>query len=182
MKLRLASLLLAGCATHGASKEPLRYPPMPPKSSGSTVAPAFVASSDLTTFTLACRPAESAAPNALDDDCDGGIDGTKVDELVVALAYPRAAALRISLRGSDGAEAATASPCAEHEAVCIVRFAASSLPHGQYELSIESSEASRAALPSAVAVSAGVGGKVQTYSARVETAGETKRLGQLLNP
>jgi hypothetical protein len=182
----LAACCLAAClaaCTAAASREPLHYPPLPAQSSGSSLAPAFVPAPELAALSLTCTAEEPVLENALDDDCDGKLDGVANDgSLLVALAYPRGAALRFWLQEGERDPTPLALPaCAEANSFCVVRLDTKSLPHGQHHLLVQAT-AESAALPSSVVVSASTQGKLGTYLLRLDEAGPPRRLGQLANP
>ncbi len=100
--LRLASALACvGCAAGPANvPAPSSLPALP---RASTEPATFDPAPALLPLPLACRAAELSLANALDDDCDGHIDGlTEGDGLVLALAYPRATPPELALRALAG--------------------------------------------------------------------------------
>jgi len=177
MNARLCPLLLlsaSACATANAANTP----PQHAAAKATAQAPRFEVDGSLVELAATCRPAELPQANALDDDCDGAVDGQPATGATVTLAFPRAAALRIVLQGPDGVRTVDAS-CPEAASVCTARVTAEALPSGRHELRVES-VASADARPTSVAVSKSGEGEVRTYLAELTQPGETRALGTLV--
>ena len=135
-------------------------------------------------MTFACSEREPALANALDDDCDGRIDGVADDAaLVVALAHPRAVPLRFFFRNAaDGPESPlAASACEQSAPFCVLRIDTRPLRHGRHDLWVESAGESSATAEASLLVSVRAEGKLATYLLRLEQK-EAQRVGQLSLP
>jgi hypothetical protein len=175
--------LAAACAPMTASREPAHYPALPP-SATSASALTFEPASALSATTPNCRATEPSLDNALDDDCDGRVDGADpAAPLWLALAYPRAAALQLSWQASEQAPVAITLPaCADDAAFCTVKLGAETFPHGTHTLLVQATEVGASALPSALLVSVQAQGKATAYLLRIEHTGEPRAVGRLLSP
>jgi len=174
--------LLVACAPASASREPAHYSSLS-KSSATPTAAAFEPAPELVPAPLGCRDQEPALANALDDDCDGRIDGADAT-LALVLAYPRTAALQLSWQSGEQAPASLTAPpiCAENAAFCTVRLGAETLPHGAHTLLVQATDEGAASLPSSLLVSVQAQGKAAAYLLRIESAGAPRVVGRLLNP
>jgi hypothetical protein len=173
----------AACAPHPVG-EPLRYPALPSAPSASTEQPAFDPAPGLARSPLSCRDTELPLPNALDDDCNGQVDGAPADEpLLLVLAYPQAAAIALFSRGDDEKEQAlTAADCNAESAYCTVQLATSKLTRGRHALLARRADGDTSSQPTSVVVSIQSRGKVTTYLARLEAGSAELPLGQLALP
>lgn len=178
--------LLAACAPAAPSREPPRYPTRPAATSRapSAHAPTFEAAPELVTTTFACRAEERSPANALDDDCDGNIDGDTSDGLLLAIAYPRSAALELALQTADqpAPQPVDAAPCPERAPFCTTHLRSETLAPGKYTLVARSTDTSAASLPSSLLVSVQSQGKVSAYLLRIERVDEVATVGWLAIP
>jgi hypothetical protein len=183
MKPSLLLVLASACAPIAASREPAHYPALSTSATNAS-APTFEPAPELSATTPNCRAAEPSLDNALDDDCDGRVDGASATApLWLALAYPRASALQLSWQGSDQATAPIQQPaCAEDAAFCTVRLGAETFPHGTHTLLVQATDVGASALPSSLLVSVQAQGKATAYLLRIEHTGEPSAVGRLLNP
>ena len=200
--ITLAVTLAACASTHTSTAsppgtEPLRYPALPAAPSGSTQVAAFDPSPSLTTLTLACRAEELPLANAIDDDCNGQVDDAPTtDPLLIAVAYPRAAAVALALETPQQQLELTTSSCDDSQSFCTLRIDTNRLARGRHALVVHASPASVEARDSAhepsaqgahipppsVVVSVQSRGKVTTYLARLDNRTVDQTLGELALP
>ena len=154
----------------------------------------FEPAATLTPLTLSCRAHELPEPNALDDDCNQRIDDGLAsssaadtepdgDAVLLALAYPQTAALKLGLR-SDGNPSLDLTPtdCGSERAFCTVRFAVRQLAPGRHTLVANSTSIAAGTQPPSVVVSVQSRGRVTTYLAPVPPGVQEQPLGQLALP
>lgn len=182
-----SAALSSACAPEGALRaQPLLYPALPPAPSASGEPDAFDPSPALAPLSLACRSAERAAPNALDDDCDGSIDSFAKDQpLLVALAFPRAIAADLALvvRSDHAVELPlVATDCGEREAFCTVYLETKNLARGRHTLLARRADPGAHPGTHALAVSVQSRGKVTTYLASWADDGREQSLGAVALP
>lgn len=178
--------LLAACAPAAPSREPPRYPTRSAVTSRDEAAnaPRFEAAPELVATTFACRAGERSPANALDDDCDGSIDGATTDALLLAVAYPRSAALELALQAADQPAPLPldTTPCPAVAPFCTMHLRSETLAPGKYTLVVRSTDTSAASLPSSLLVSVQSRGKVSAYLLRIEHANEIATVGSLAIP
>ena len=178
-RFSILALLLGACAS-GPSTAPRHYPSLPaPGAPAPAAAAAFAPSAELQPLASACRAREPTLANALDDDCNGRIDGI-AGPLALALAYPKEAAFALALRrGDDGQPERALGPavCDADAAFCTLRVDADALAGGPYALiARQGAGAARGAL--VVAVQAR--GAAATYIAPPLPPDQTERVvGQI---
>lgn len=179
---RLAALggALTACAPR-ISSEPLRYPALPPAPSASSGPAAFVPAASLTALQLACRPEELPQANALDDDCNGQVDDAPTDDpLSLAIAYPRASTIVLSLRTETNTQVVLApTPCDAQASFCTVRLPSAGLSRGRLALLARWTDADAMAAAPSVVVSVQSRGKVTAYLAKLGASAEEQALGEL---
>lgn len=177
----VAALLVAACAERQGASPPLRYPTMPKGAPKSSESAAFEPASALTPLALACRSDELTPQNALDDDCDGRIDGAPAEaELVIAAAFPRAAARELVLTDDAKEQLLAPDPCAPTQSFCTARISAEALARGRKTLTLKAQEGESKDAHHPLVVSVQVKGHVATYMADVD--GGTHTLGQVALP
>jgi hypothetical protein len=184
VKPRPAAVLLAitctawsGCAT-SAPPAPQHYPKLPSKAGAD--GPAFAPDAALTPLALTCNAAEPTLANALDDDCDGKLDGQPGEQL--ALAYPRASQLALALIDAGGTEHALApATCDQPASFCAARVALAEVAPGTYALTAKRADGATAEA-SSVLVSVQSQGKVTAYLASLAADQPERVLGQLTVP
>ena len=155
----------------------------------------FEPAATLSLLTLSCRPHELPEANALDDDCnqriDDGLAGpgapaigeAEGDAVLLSLAYPQTAALKLGLRSNgDTTVDLTPSDCGSERAFCTVRFAVRQLAPGRHTLVANSAALAAGAEPPSVVVSVQSRGRVTTYLAPVPPGVQEQPLGQLALP
>ena len=204
--LILSSALCALAAGCGSTQQPraARYPALPLAAAATPHAPAFEPSAALLSLPLACRAAELPEANALDDDCNERIDDglgsdtapgadAAQETLVLALAYPRNAPLKLGLRRDEKTLVdLTPSDCGPERSFCTLRVAVRQLAPGRHALVVSSAATSApdsapaaspaAPLAASVVVSVQSHGKVTTYLAPVPVSATEQVLGQLELP
>jgi hypothetical protein len=180
--LLAAALSLGACADRTTSRTPLRYPPLPNSARSDAPPATFTPDGALTPIALACRATEPSIANALDDDCDGRIDGADDGALAIALAYPRGSALRLVLQGPRGRSDVTAEPCAETQTFCTVRIRAEQLVHGRQTLLARGEASAESEAPSPLVVSVQARGKVTAYIVALTALEQERALGEIALP
>jgi hypothetical protein len=194
--------VLASCAS-APQPRAARYPALAPAAAATPHDPAFEPAATLVSVPLPCRAAELAEPNALDDDCnqriDDGLDDAtpagdaERDTLVLALAYPQNAPLKLGLRrDAHTLVDLTPSDCGPERSFCTLRVAVRQLSPGRHALVVSAASASAAesapgaapatAISASVVVSIQSHGKVTTYLAPVSASATEQVLGQLELP
>ena len=176
----------------------VRYPALANAPPTSPVARSvFEPAATLTALTLACRAHELPEANALDDDCnqriDDGLTGpgapaaseAEGDAVLLALAYPQTAALKLGLRSDASLDTVidlTPTDCGSERAFCTVRFAVRQLAPGRHTLIANSAALAAGTQPPSVVVSVQSRGRVTTYLAPVPPGVQEQPLGQLALP
>ncbi len=198
----LSILAATGCARSVPIPMPRHYPALPPGPSASSAPAAFEPAPELTPLSWACRAAEPSPANALDDDCDGHVDGL-ADEgaLLLAVAYPVGAKPELALRRADAAPIQVSPPpCDERNAFCTFALNTRLLARGRHALlarasadgallarvsadgAAHSGDPGGASTGFPLVVSAQSRGKVSTYLATIELAPDAHMLGEVALP
>lgn len=180
--LLAAALSLGACADRTTSRAPLHYPPLPNGPSGSTQPATFAPDGALTPVMLACRAAEPSLANALDDDCDGRVDGADDRALAIALAYPRGSAVRLALQGPRGRSDVAARPCDAPQPFCTVHIRADQLVRGRQTLLVRREKSAESEAPSPLVVSVQARGKVTAYIVDLSALEQERALGEIALP
>ena len=175
--------LLLSCAASVAQEPKVAPPATPPAPAPATleVVPA------LSELTLACRSAELAHDNALDDDCDGSIDHLpRASGLTVAWAHPGDAELAVKLVDADqqalpASESASPSSCLSDHSVATGHARYDALPAGKRTLVLSQVRACGEAKPLTVALSVSTQGSTKAYLVKLEP-GQELALGTLTVP
>ena len=172
--------LLPACGS-GPGSAPLHYPALPSAGQAVAVASVFEPGPTLRAFAPSCRPSEPPLANALDDDCDGRVDGAAA-ELAIALAYPRTTGFSFALREAGKGERALAQPaCDRASAFCTLRLGPAELGAGHPELVVRRSDPAQPA--ASVLISVQTAGKVSSYIAPPHSPEQTPQaLGRIAAP